>query len=315
MNHFLTPGGAKNSWLVYLGSIVFVFIGILSIGSVARFLLLSSRVNITENTTEAELAAAFSYNEQFIINLVPFFIGFLLLIFAARIFHQRTFLSFITTRSRFDLKRFLVAFFIWGGITAILFITELFGDSAHLKWIFQPLPFLYLLGISIFLVPIQTGFEEILVRGFTLQMIGRVTKFPLTSILMSAGIFTLLHVGNPELDNMGWVVLVFYLLSGVMTALLTVLDGGVELSWGFHTANNFFSILIITSDYQAFRTDALYLDTSDPTVSWEVLVVPFVFFPLFVFALSRIYRWKSWREKLFHKLVIQNPKEEDQDDA
>jgi membrane protease YdiL (CAAX protease family) len=307
MKHFLAPYEAKNSWLVYLASIIFVFVGVFSFGSIASYSIISSRVQVTPTTTEEDISAAFTYNEQFIITLVPFLIGFALLVFVAKVLHQRTFLSFITSRDRFDLKRFGIGFLVWGLIVGALFGIEIGTGQTQLRWIFEWDSFLYLFFISIFLVPFQTGFEEVIVRGFTMQLFGRVTKRASTAILSSALIFGILHMGNPELDSMGLIVLVFYVTSGIMTALITVLDDGIELSWGFHTANNFFSILIVTSDYQAFRTDALFLDKSDPAVGFEILIVPFIFFPLFVFVLWRIFKWKNWKEKLFGKLPLTYP--------
>lgn len=316
MKHFLAPFERKNSWLIYLASIIFVFVGIFSFGTMISYFIVSSRIDVKPTTTPAEISNAFSYNEQFIITLVPFLVGFGLLMFVAKVFHVRTFLSFITIRERFSLKRFGIGFAIWGAILMANFFVAFAGGAPYLQWNFDLNSFVYLLFISIFLVPFQTGFEEILLRGFAMQMFARVTKRAFSAIIISALIFMALHLGNPELDNYGWTILVFYLLSGVMTSLVTVMDDGVELSWGFHTANNFYSILLITNNYQAFRTDAIFLDTSEPTIGPEILIVPLLFFPLFVFILWRIFKWKNWKEKLFRPLELSyfTPKNEETDD-
>ena len=316
MKHFLAPFERKNSWLIYLASIVFVFVGIFSFGSMIAYFIVSSRIDVKPTTTPAEIASAFSYNEQFIITLVPFLVGFGLLMFVAKVFHVRTFLSFITVRERFSLKRFGTGFGIWAAILLAVFFVGMSGGAPTFKWNFDLNSFVYLLAISIFLVPFQTGFEEILLRGFAMQMFARITKRAFSAIILSALVFMALHLGNPELSNYGWTVLVFYLLSGLMTSLITVMDDGLELSWGFHTANNFYSVLLVTSDYQAFRTDAVYLDTSEPTVGLEILIVPLLFFPLFVFILWRIFKWKNWKEKLFRPLELSyfTPQNEETDD-
>jgi len=303
MKHFLSPKETRPAWYLYLVSIVFVLIGLFSFSVTLIGLIYASKGEIDPGTSQEEVLGRFNNNQLFVINMIPFVIGFLLLFYAARIIHRRKFLSFITTRPQLDLKRIAVGLLIWGIITAILFSAELAQGATQYKWNFEMNDFILLLILSIAIVPIQTGFEEILIRGFTMQLFGRFVKLPIVTVLMSAGIFLILHLGNPEVDSMGYVALVYYLLSGIMTAIIAVMDDGLELSWGFHIANNFFAILIVTSDTNALRTDAVYLDTSAPqAMGLETLIVPVLFFPLFVFILSRIYRWKNWKGKLFQPI-------------
>jgi membrane protease YdiL (CAAX protease family) len=288
-------------------------VGLFSFSITLISLIYASKGEVEPGMGEAELTNRFNHNQLFVINMIPFVIGFLLLFYAARIIHRRTFLSFITTRPQLDLRRIAVGLLVWGSITAILFAAELAQGAAHYNWNFEMNDFILLLILSIAIVPIQTGFEEILIRGFTMQLFARFVKIPIVVVLMSAGIFLILHLGNPEVDSMGYVALVYYLLSGIMTAIIAVMDDGLELSWGFHIANNFFAILIVTSDTNALRTDAIYLDTSpQQAMGLETLIVPVLFFPLFVFILSRIYRWKNWKGKLFQP--IQPVVEQDNDD-
>jgi len=304
MKHFLAPKETKPAWYLYIVSVIFVLVGLTTFSISILWFIYSSKGEIKANTTEETLMAQFSNNQQFIINMIPFIIGFLLLVYAARVIHRRTFLSFITTRPQLDFKRILVGLLLWFLITTILFSAELAQGATQYQWNLEINDFLVLLVLAILITPIQTGFEEILIRGFSMQLFGRLVKLPIVAILMSAGVFTILHMGNPEVDAMGYVAVVYYILSGVMTALIAVMDDGLELSWGFHIANNFFAILIVTSNTSALRTDAVYLDTSSTqaAMGWEMLAVPFFFFPLFVFILSRIYKWKNWKQKLFQPI-------------
>lgn len=312
MKHFLAPNETRPAWYLYVLSIVFVLIGTVSFSTTIIGLAVYAKGEVTPETTQSELMARFTNNQQLVINMIPFVIGFLLLFYAARIIHRRKFLSFVTLRPRLDLKRIGVGALLWGAITTILFIVELAQGATGYQWNFETKEFLLLLLIAIVLTPIQTGFEEILVRGFTLQFFGRFIKLPIVAILMSTGFFALLHLGNPEVDALGYFALVYYLISGLITAIIAVMDDGIELSWGFHLANNLFSILIITSDESALRTDALFVDTKAASVGWEDLIVPILIFPLFVFILSRIYKWKNWKGKLLGTLVTQIEKEENE---
>ncbi len=311
MKHFLAPKETKSGWYWYVVSIVFVLVGLTTFSTSILWFIYSSKGEIKADTKAETLIAQFSNNQQFVINMIPFVIGFLLLIYAARVIHRRTFLSFITTRPQLDLKRIVVGFLLWFIITVVLFSVELAQGATQYQWNLEWNDFLILLALAIAITPIQTGFEEILIRGFGMQLFARFVRIPIIVILMSAGSFTVLHLGNPEVDAMGYVALSYYILSGILTAFIAVMDDGLELSWGFHIANNLFAILIVTSNTSALRTDALYLDTSaQQAIGWEMLVVPFLFFPLFVFILSRIYRWKNWKGKLFGTLETNHKAEE-----
>ncbi len=303
MKQFLAPEEVKSSWWIYLGSILFTVLGIFTIGTTVVIQIVSSRVKGKDTIDQEEIASVFSNNELLVTNLLPFVIGFLLLAFCARVFHARKFISFITARPRFDFKRFLVAFAIWGAVMGVSFALEL-NSAKTISWNYNAEPFLMLFLITIVIVPIQTGFEEIFLRGFVLQLFGRAARRGFLAILGSATIFGIMHLNNPEMFHLGWPAFVFYAASGIMTALITVLDDGIELSWGFHTANNFFGILILTNDWQAFQTDALFYDSAKPNPGMELLFTPFVIYPIFIAILWRMYKWKNWKEKLFSPIEI-----------
>jgi hypothetical protein len=111
-------------------------------------------------------------------------------------------------------------------------------------------------------------------------------------------IFGGLHAFNPEVAKLGWFAMAFYMISGFFAAFLAVMDDGIELSWGYHTANNFMGLLIVSTPWQVLRTDSLFLDTSEPAVGIEY-VVTLLCYPLMIFLFARIYRWKNWKERLF----------------
>ena len=270
MKHFLAPKETRPAWYLYIVSILFVFIGLISFTLTIIPFILSTKGELKKETDINELFNQFNSNQRFVLDLIPFVIGFLLLMYAARFIHKRTFLSFITTRPVLDLKRIVVSFLVWSVITGVLFAIELARHPESYQWNFELKQFAVLVLIAVALVPIQAGFEEVLIRGFVLQLFGRMIKLPIVSVIMSAGIFTLLHVGNTELTTMGLIVLVFYISSGILTSFLTVVDDGLELSWGFHIANNLFALLIVTSEKNSLVTKALFIDRSNSAVEYDV---------------------------------------------
>jgi hypothetical protein len=77
---------------------------------------------------------------------------------------------------------------------------------------------------------------------------------------------------------------------------MTIMDDGMELSMGYHAANNVFTALMITNNWQAFQTDAVFIDTSAPTFGLDSIVTLIIIQPLLLLFLSKIYKWKNWKQ-------------------
>ena len=129
-------------------------------------------------------------------------------------------------------------------------------------------------------------------------MQGLKTKFGsnIFAVLISGCCFGLMHFGTPEIEAIGYHVLSYYIIIGIFLGCLAVFDNGLELSIGFHAANNIFAALIVSNDWQVFQTDALFLDYSMPEFSLNMLLVSIAFLFVLVFIFKRIYRWKSLKE-------------------
>ena len=51
-----------------------------------------------------------------------------------------------------------------------------------------------------------------------------------------------------------------------------------------------------------FQTDALFIDTSEPSVGFEMFFPVLVLYPLLLFVFSKKYGWSNWVEKLTGKI-------------
>ncbi|MBL4862021.1 MAG: CPBP family intramembrane metalloprotease [Crocinitomicaceae bacterium] len=230
--------------------------------------------------------------------MLPFGFALIALMLCVRYLHKRPVLSFFTARDKFDWKRFFLAAAIWGGILVVfLIISIVLGQP--IGWNFNARQFFPLLLISLFLIPIQTTAEEALFRGYLFQAFGSGVKKGWIAILLTGLLFGLLHVGNPEVAKLGDMILVFYISTGIFLGILTHMDDGIELGMGYHAVNNIFGALILTNDWQAFQTNALFIDHSEPTFGWDNLLTILLLQPVLLFLFSRIYRWKNWKGKLF----------------
>jgi hypothetical protein len=65
----------------------------------------------------------------------------------------------------------------------------------------------------------------------------------------------------------------------------------MELAIGYHAANNLFAALMITTDWQVFQTDAVFIDTTPPQVGWETIIGILVILPLLFFLFKQKFNW------------------------
>jgi len=82
---------------------------------------------------------------------------------------------------------------------------------------------------------------------------------------------------------------------------MTLMDEGMELSLGFHLGNNLMAALLITSEYAALQTDAIFKYSGAENradMLNEMLVSMVVTYPVILFILAKKYKWTNWKEKL-----------------
>ena len=74
---------------------------------------------------------------------------------------------------------------------------------------------------------------------------------------MTSVIFGCLHISNPEVEKIGYSILIYY-IGPVFFGILTIIDRGIELALGFHIANNLLISLLLTSSWTAFQTESIF---------------------------------------------------------
>lgn len=233
----------------------------------------------------------------FAIQLLPFVVGIAALLLSVKFINKQSILSIFTFRKSFSFKRFFFAFSVFLVIQLIgLFVGILMGVDIHFRW--DPDTFLPLLLVSITLLPIQTAFEDAFYRGYLFQGLTMATGKVWLSILIIAGLFGWMHMGNPEVAKLGQYIVIYYILSGLFMGVLAHLDDGLELGMGYHFANNFFGALIVTNTWQVFQTNALFIDHSPPYFGWENWLTLFIIQPGLLFLFYKVYRWKNPLKKI-----------------
>ena len=249
------------------------------------------------NTYEATVGFLDS-NLALFLMLVSFVFVFFQLYALVRFFHKQSFLQLITSRNLIDWHRVLFSFSIWAGITIIstVVVYILYPEDFIVQ--FDWIPFLLLFIIGLLLFPFQIGSEELIFRGYLMQGFGNLAKNKWFPLLMTSLIFGMLHIANPEVDKMGYSILIYYIGTGLFLGIITLMDEGMELALGFHFANNFIAALLVTSDWTAFQTHSILKSTSDPSVFFDIILPISIIFPILVVLFAKKYQWTNWREKL-----------------
>ena len=127
-------------------------------------------------------------------------------------------------------------------------------------WNFDKQKFMTFALIAVLLIPLQTSFEELLFRGHMIQGIGIHTKSRAAALIITSVLFGLMHIANPEVGELGYGILAYYIGTGFLFGIITLMDEGLELVLGFHAANNLIGALLVSAEWTAFRVDSLYID-------------------------------------------------------
>jgi membrane protease YdiL (CAAX protease family) len=280
----------KNDAVRYiLGVTLIVFAYI--IGS--TFLFIDICVNFHSESipeTESEIIQLIGKNRFLALVMIPFIFVFIALFFITTKVHGLKFVQLITGRTSIDFKRIAFSFGVIVLIQTLLLGIQVYFNP-NIVWQFDFQKFLPLFLIALLLIPIQTTCEEMLFRGYIMQGFKLRTKNNLIAILVSGIMFGMVHIGNPEIEVIGYHIIVYYIAVGIFLGLISYFDNGMELAIGYHAANNLFAALLITTNWQVFQTDAVFIDNTPPQIGWETIIGILVILPLLFFLFKRKYNW------------------------
>ena len=310
MNFIQQASKGRNEWWMYGLTLVAIFVG-LQLASIPLMIAGYFAVEGDMNRFYKEGADSFmssGIDKNLFLSLMIFtFIAALFILFLfVKYVHKRNFKSVITSRLKIDWKRFWFAFVLWGSIVVILSMIDIYLAPDDYTWNFNPIPFFTLLLVSFLLLPFQTSAEELVFRGYLMQGLGLLAKNRWFSLVVTSVAFGLLHGANPEVEKLGFGIMVFYIGTGFLYGITTLMDEGTELALGLHASNNIIAAFLVTTDWTVFQTDALFIDTSEPSMDLYAYIPVFVLYPIMLIIFSKKYRWKNWKKKLTGKLEEPN---------
>ncbi|MEO8934619.1 MAG: lysostaphin resistance A-like protein [Xanthomarina sp.] len=293
-----------HEWWRYLIGLIIIVIAVI-VGQIPFTLAIFMKTMKDGGTMvgldQSKMTSILEPNMSLFLLLISFAVGLVGLFFVVKYLHNQSITSLTTARKKIDWKRIWFAFILWGVVSMGFIVFDYYLTPENYELNFKMQPFIILCVIAIALIPLQTSFEEYLFRGYLMQGIGVLAKNKWVPLLTTSVIFGMLHIANPEVEKLGYIIMVYYIGTGLFLGIMTLMDDGMELALGFHAANNLFTALLVTADWTAFQTHSVLKDLSEPTSGsfTEIFVPVFIVFPLILFIFSKKYNWTNWNAKLF----------------
>ena len=293
----------EHDWWLYLVGVLLIFIGS-QLGQIPFLIAIITKSMANGGDLSSldydAMMSILDLNLSLFLLLLSFAVGLVVVFLVVKYIHKQTLRSLTTSRVKIDWNRFWFAFLVWGVTTACFILLEYYSSPENYTFNFKPIPFLILVLISIVFIPLQTSFEEYFFRGYLMQGLGVLAKNRWVPLILTSTLFGLLHIANPEIDKLGYVLLVHYIGTGFLLGIMTLMDEGLELALGFHAANNLIAAILLTADWTAFQTHSILKDISEPEMSnVEVFFPVFVIYPILLIVFAKKYEWTNWKEKLF----------------
>lgn len=253
----------EHRWWRYLLGLVVILVMYLIIGTAASLAL-------TYAFTGGLDLSALSPVAGYVVTMAgfPFFLAGIILT-VTRI-HRRPLRTVVTGRARIDWRRVGQGFVVWLALWCLAAAGQFalspdsFSASDDLAALALFVP------LALVLTAIQTTTEELFFRGYAVQAASMVWGNRVFLALVSAVAFTSVHLGNPEAGAGGWLTVFFgyFLGTGLIWVVASLIDGTTELAIGAHFANNIAGFLLLGTAGTVVSTPALFTVAEfDPILS------------------------------------------------
>ena len=180
----------QNQWWKYLLVFLAGFIGGQIVGSIPLTVLIVYKTAISGGTMMlnpeniADLTVyGISKNMGLFLMLLPFVVSLIVTVWLIKVFHKRTFSETVNGTNKIRFDRMAMGFGVWFALMLIYFIGDYLINPDNFVLQFDFVKFVPLFLITIFLIPLQTGYEELLFRGYLAQGVAAWTRNRLLAIL------------------------------------------------------------------------------------------------------------------------------------
>jgi membrane protease YdiL (CAAX protease family) len=222
--------------------------------------------------TGASVLVAFAFSGQpdytvldsfgkFLFVMVGFLFFLAGVLIAVTLIHRRHPLTLVTAQKKISWHRVGQGFVAWsiplcliGVLGQYLFYPDTFSFNSDLA------TFALFMPVVLVFTAIQTTTEELFFRGYVVQGASVIWNNRIFLAIVSAVVFTLPHLLNPEAITGGWLTVFsnYFLVPGLLWTVVSLIDGTTELAIGVHFANNIIGFLVINAAGSAVTVPALF---------------------------------------------------------
>ncbi len=288
---------------------VTVFLVSNSIGAIPLIIAMFIR-SVSDPSVMSQLAAhpndlsilGLDSNISLIMMLFPFITGLVAFLLLIRPLNGRKIKTIINGTSSIRWNHFFISGFVWMILSMAYLFVYLKADPSNFVLNNTTISLAALTVVSLIFIPFQAAFEEVLFRGYLMQGFAVMLKNRWFPLVMTSIMFGLMHALNPEVKDYGFLTMMpQYITFGLIFGIITILDDGIEASMGAHAANNIFLCVMVTNRSSALQTKALFVQLNvAPWLELAGLVLSGI---VFIFILSRIFRWQKFA-LIFEKIHI-----------
>ncbi len=182
---------------------------------------------------------------------------------AVKFIHGRGFKTLITAHTHFRWARVFQSMAVFWAIAGTMTLIAHVMGFNKVEGVFDGSKFFLYAAISLALIPLQSATEEIMLRGYLNQGLGKYIRNPWIVFFITSAMFASLHLGNPEAaegaaNGKLLITMGSYFAFGMFACVLTYIDGGLESAIGVHAANNLYASVLLGYDNSALPTPTAF---------------------------------------------------------
>ena len=314
---FMTaPFRGKNAFWRYFLGVIIPFLASNILGAIPLLIVMLSHASDGTGIPQKGGMPDFEMmgidlNVGFALTVFPFLLAFLSIIFLVKPLHGREFSTVMNGGRKVRWGRIMVSAMVWIIISGLWLLYSVKSDPGNFSLNNTTRTLLILAVLSVVLIPFQAAFEEILFRGYLMQGFAVLFRNRWVPIIVTSVLFGLMHSLNPEVKEYGFLTMMpQYIFFGLVFAVLTMLDDGIELAIGAHAANNVFLSIFLTHKDMALQAPAMYEQVE--IYPWKDFGGLIVISMAFIAVMAIVFRWKAIRN-LYGRIIV--PQESDTVDA
>jgi len=203
--------------------------------------------------------------------LLVFPFSLIALYLGQKFLHKRSILSLHTAAKKIRWTRGMQAFLLTWVVLGSFTLIGHFSGLSPINTNFDAGRFAIYALVSLTFLPMQSGTEEIVFRGYLNQGFTHILKNKWIAFIITSVLFAAMHLSNPEAlkgaeDGILILTMSSYFFFGFIACLMVWMDDGLESAIGFHAANNTFAAIFVNYEGSVLPTPSLFMASPNTAV-------------------------------------------------